>query len=108
MVKQSDDFPKARFWHYAWIALAILYAIPVAMHAYDRVIDVTRKAREQLIVQHRLWELHPEYHGTPETWTRFASRRLNDRQLMGFRVTTSRATGLRACLVSNNKCSTRD
>ena len=82
MLKQLDDFPKARLWYYAWIAVAFLYAIPIAMLAYDRVIEVTRKAREQLIVQHRLWELHPEYHGTPETWTRFASRLLTDRQLM--------------------------
>ena len=82
MLKQMDDFPKARLWYYAWIAVALLYATPIAMLAYDRVIDVTRKAREQLIVQHRLWELHPEYQGTPETWTRFASRLLTDRQLM--------------------------
>ena len=82
MVKQSDDFPKAGLWFYAWVAVALLYAIPIAMRGYDRVIDVTRKAREQLIVQHRLWELHPEYRGTPETWTRFASRLLTDRQLM--------------------------
>ena len=82
MLKQLNDFPKARLWYYAWIGLAILYAIPIAMLAYDRAVDVTRKAREQLIVQHRLWELHPEYHGTPQTWTHFASRLLTDRQLM--------------------------
>ena len=82
MVKQSGDFPKGGLWFYAWIAMAILYAVPIAMRAYDRVIDVTRKAREHLIVEHRLWELHPEYRGTPETWTRFASRLLTDRQLM--------------------------
>jgi hypothetical protein len=82
MLKQLNDFPKARLWYYAWIAVAILYAIPIAMRAYDRIIDVTRKAREQLIVQHRLWELHPEYRGTPEAWTRFASRLLTDGQLM--------------------------
>jgi hypothetical protein len=35
-----------------------------------------------LIVAHRLWELHPEYRGSPETWTNFASRLLTDRQLM--------------------------
>lgn len=82
MLKQLDDFPKARLWSYAWIALAILYAIPIGIRAYDRVIDVTRSARAQLIVQHRLWELHPEYRGTPEIWTRAASRLLTDRQLM--------------------------
>ncbi len=82
MLKQVGAFPNARLWFYAWVALALLYAIPVTMRAYDRVIEVTRKAREQLIVQHRLWELHPEYRGTPENWTRFASRLLTDRQLM--------------------------
>lgn len=82
MVMQSKVFPKTGLWYFAWIALALLYAIPIALHAYDRVIEVTRKAREQLIVQHRLWELHPEYRGKPENWTRFASRLLTDRQLM--------------------------
>lgn len=82
MLKQLNDFPKARLWFYAWIALAILYAILIAMPAYDRVIDVTRNARAQLIVQHRLWELDPRYRGKPEMWTRLASRLLTDRQLM--------------------------
>lgn len=82
MLKQLNDFPKARLWYYAWAALAILYAIPIAIRAYDRVIDVTLKARAQVIVQHRLWELDPGYRGKPEIWTRFASRLLTDRQLM--------------------------
>ena len=82
MLKQLNDFPKARLWYYAWIALATLYAIPIAMRAYDRLIDVTRNAREQVIVQHRLWEADPGYRGKPEIWTRAASRLLTDRQLM--------------------------
>lgn len=61
---------------------AIVWAIPVATVAYERLVDVNREARERLIVSHQLWELHPEYHGTPENWTRFASRLLTDRQLL--------------------------
>ncbi|MBM3358900.1 MAG: hypothetical protein FJY54_14385 [Betaproteobacteria bacterium] len=69
-------------WKLAWIAVAAAYAWPVVSIAYDRAVGVTRQARERLIVQHRLWELHPEYYGTAETWTRAASRVLSDRQLM--------------------------
>ncbi len=74
--------PKARWWLYAWIAAAVASAIPAGITAYGQLKEVTRHARETLIVQHRLWEMHPEYHGTPETWTRVASRLLTDRQLM--------------------------
>ena len=70
------------WWQIAWLILAIAYAVPVAYYANDRVTEVTRKARERLIVQYRLWELHPEYGGTPRTWTRFASRLLTDNQLL--------------------------
>jgi hypothetical protein len=73
---------RRRLWRLAWMVLAAAYAWPVGSIAYERTLDVTRQARERLIVQHRLWELHPEYAGTPETWTRFASRLLTDRQLM--------------------------
>jgi hypothetical protein len=84
MVIHSDLFSqlRGRWWFFLWLALAVAYALPVGWRAYDRLVEVTRKAREQLILEHRLWELHPEYHGTSQTWTRFASRLLNDRQLM--------------------------
>ena len=36
----------------------------------------------RFIITHRLWELHPEFKGSPETWTSFAARLLTDRQLM--------------------------
>lgn len=84
MVIHPDRFSqlRGRFWFLLWLAFAIAYALPVGWRAYDRLVEVTRKAREQLILEYRLWELHPEYHGTPQTWTRFASRLLSDRQLM--------------------------
>ena len=72
----------ARWWLYLWMVAAAVYAVPVGKIAYDKAIEVTRKHRAQLIVANRLWELHPEYHGSPETWTNFASRLLTDRQLM--------------------------
>ena len=70
------------WWHAAWIAVALAYAVPVARVAYDRLIEVTHRARERLIVEYRLWELHPEYRGTPQAWTRFAARLLSDNQLL--------------------------
>lgn len=73
---------QARWWLYLWMVAAAIYAVPVGNIAYDRTIEVTRKHRVQLIVAHRLWELHPEYNGKPETWTSFASRLLTDRQLL--------------------------
>ncbi|MBI2295749.1 MAG: hypothetical protein HYU76_06890 [Betaproteobacteria bacterium] len=71
-----------RLWKLAWFVLAAAYAWPVASTAYERTLEVTRQQRAQLIVRHSLWELHPEYAGTPQAWTRFASRLLSDRQLM--------------------------
>lgn len=82
MVKQFRNIPKVKWWFAAWVLLAIGSAIPVGITLYDRLTDVTRGARERLIVQHRLWELHPEYQGSPQMWTRVASRVLTDRQLM--------------------------
>ena len=82
MLKQIRDIPKIKWWFAAWAVVAIATAIPVGISTYDRVRHVTREARAKLIVQHRLWELHPEYHGTPQMWTRVASRVLTDRQLM--------------------------
>jgi hypothetical protein len=82
MLKQLTVFPKEKLWHYAWMALALAYAVPVALRAYDHVIEVTRKAREQLILHHRLWELQPGFRGKPEQWARLAARLLTDRQLL--------------------------
>lgn len=73
---------RSLLWHAAWIVIALAYAVPVAYFAYGRLIDITHRAREQLIVEYRLWELHPEYRGTPQTWTRFAARLLTDNQLL--------------------------
>lgn len=73
---------RARIWKLLWIAIAVIIAIPIASKAYDRILQVNQESRMRLITEHRLWELHPEYRGKPETWTRFASRLLSDRQLM--------------------------
>jgi hypothetical protein len=73
---------RASWWKLAWVLLAAAYAVPVAYYAYGGLKTVTRHAREQLIVQHRLWELDPGYQGTPQAWTRFALMLLTDGQLM--------------------------
>lgn len=73
---------RARLWKAALFLIAAIYAWPVFWSAYDRVQEVTRKQREQLIIRHQLWELHPEYVGSPQTWTRVASLVLSDRQLL--------------------------
>src|SRR5262245_49805829 len=75
-------FSRRLGWHIALFLLALVYALPVARVAYDRFIDVTQRARERLIIEYRLWELHPEYRGTPQAWTRFAARLLTDNQLL--------------------------
>lgn len=85
MIPNADGRPASdgRLWRLAWLALAAIYALPVGWRAYDRVTDVTYKARAQLIMQYQLWELQPEYKkGSHQNWTRFASRLLTDRQLM--------------------------
>lgn len=84
MIPNMDGRPAShgRLWHLAWLALAAIYALPVGWRAYDRVMDVTYKARAQLIMQYQLWELQPEFKGSHQNWTRFASRLLTDRQLM--------------------------
>jgi hypothetical protein len=69
-------------WQIALVILAVAYAVPLAYVAYNRLEVVARQARERLIVEYRLWELHPEYKGTPQAWTRFASRLLTDGQLL--------------------------
>lgn len=81
---RADDASSRRtlLWRIAWVVVALAYAAPIAYVAYGRVIEVTQRARERLIIEYRLWELHPEYHGTPQAWTRFASRLLTDSQLL--------------------------
>ena len=88
MVKEVS----ARWWLCIWAVAALLYAVPTGKIAYDRLGDVGRKMRAQLIVEHRLWELHPEYSGSPDMWTSFASRLLTDRQLL-LRVRTKYQDG---------------
>jgi hypothetical protein len=73
---------RARWWFCLWAAAAIIYAMPIGKFAYDRLSDVSRKMRAQLIIEHRLWELHPEYSGSPDMRTSFATRLLTDRQLL--------------------------
>ncbi len=80
----NDPNPSLRVWPWkaVFLLLAAIYAWPVISVAYERVQQVNLKQRQQLIIRHQLWELHPEYAGTPEAWTRFASMLLSDRQLM--------------------------
>lgn len=65
-----------------FVAVAIAVALPIGFQAYERLLHVNQQARERLILQHRLWELQPGFNGRPQTWARFASRLLNDRQLL--------------------------
>lgn len=76
--------PERRFtvWKIVAIGLALAYAVPIAWNANERILRVNQQARERLIQQHRLWEVHPEYRGKPEVWTRAAARLLSDRQLL--------------------------
>jgi hypothetical protein len=74
--------PFAWAWKAALLLIAAAYAWPVYFAAEERVQEVTRKQRQQLIMRHQLWELEPEYAGTPQNWTRFASMLLSDRQLL--------------------------
>ena len=87
MTDLTRSRPEARLrlgsaWQIALIILAVAYAVPLAYVAYNRLGEVARQARERLIVEYRLWELHPEYKGTPQAWTRFASRLLTHGQLL--------------------------
>jgi hypothetical protein len=81
---RTDDAPSRRsvLWRVAWVLVALAYAAPVAYFAYGRLTEVSWRARERLIVEYRLWELHPEYKGSPQAWTRFAGRLLTDNQLL--------------------------
>lgn len=65
-----------------FIALALALAVPIASRSYERLLHVNQQARERLILEHRLWELQPGFSGRPKLWARFASRLLNDRQLL--------------------------
>ncbi len=81
-LSHSPPSPHAWTWKAALFVIAAVYAWPVYWAAEARVQEVTRKQRLQLIVRHQLWELDPEYAGTPQTWTRFAAILLSDRQLL--------------------------
>jgi hypothetical protein len=80
------DTPHARrrfsAWGIAFAVLALAVAVPIASDAYEKLVRVNQQARERLVLEHRLWELQPGFRGKPETWARFASRLLNDRQLL--------------------------
>lgn len=81
MVKQPAS-PSYTRWRYLWIIAAALYALPMAKVGYDDFNEATRTMRARLIVEHRLWELHPEYRGKPQVWTNIAARLLTDGQLL--------------------------
>jgi hypothetical protein len=66
----------------AFIVLALAYAVPIGLKAYDELTRVNYQARQRLIEEHRLWELQPGFRGKPEAWARMAARLLNDRQLL--------------------------
>ena len=70
------------WWKAIWIAVSLVYAAPLTWIAYDRVIEANRAQRTRLIEEHRLWEVDPQYSGSPQMWTRVAARFLNDSQLM--------------------------
>jgi hypothetical protein len=69
-------------WIAVWVVAAVAYAVPISEVAQERLADVTRGARERLIVEYRLWEAQPEYRGTPRAWTRSALWLLSDNQLL--------------------------
>lgn len=71
-----------RLWRTLLVCAAVLLAIPAGWRAYDELVELNYQSRYRLIVQHRLWELHPEYKGASVVWTRTAARLLTDRQLM--------------------------
>jgi hypothetical protein len=69
-------------WRVIFVAVALALAVPIGSEAYERLLHVNQQARERLILEHRLWEIQPGFKGKPQTWARFASRLLNDRQLL--------------------------
>lgn len=78
----SKPSPQVWPWQFLFVLVAAIYAWPVISVAYERVREVNIKQREHLIIHHQLWEMDPQYAGTPQAWTHFASRLLSDRQLM--------------------------
>ncbi|MCC7486135.1 MAG: hypothetical protein IT529_14270 [Burkholderiales bacterium] len=81
--QQAEPAPwRGSPWRIAWFVASLAWAVPVGNIAYERIVQVTYQARARLIVEYALWELHPEYHGSPQAWTRFASRLLTDNQLL--------------------------
>ena len=73
---------RTHWWNAVCIAVAVAYAAPLTWIAYERIGEVSRIQRTRLIEEHRLWEVDPQYSGSPQMWTRVAARFLNDSQLM--------------------------
>lgn len=69
-------------WQWAWLLVAAISLPYVAYQGYQSVQESARVARVQLIERYSLWETDPRYAGTPQAWTRFAARLLNERQLL--------------------------
>jgi len=84
MLKHPDTSTQtpARWRRIACRVVLLIYAMPIGWFSYGRLQEIARDHRTRLIVTHQLWTLHPEYRGTPQTWTRFASQLLTDRQLL--------------------------
>ena len=70
------------WWKAIWIGVSLVYAAPLTWIAYERVVEVNRAQRTRFIEEHRLWEVDPQYSGSPQMWTRVAARFLTDSQLM--------------------------
>lgn len=78
----TSSVQRLAWWQWAWLLLAIVSLPPVSYYAYQASQDVGRDMRVQLIRRYSLWETDPNYRGTPQSWTRFASILLNTNQLM--------------------------
>jgi hypothetical protein len=62
--------------------VALLTAVPVALHANDALLETQLELDTRLIVEYRLWQTDPAYASTPENWTRFAAWLLDHEQLL--------------------------
>lgn len=70
------------WWQRAWLVLAAVSLPLTAYYAWLATEQADRDLRVQLIQRYSLWEADPQYRGTPQAWTRFASFLLNTEQLM--------------------------
>ena len=81
--KETPLGARARIvWRAFALIAALAYAAPIGWSAYQKLVVTNEKARERLILQHRLWELQPGFRGRPEVWARMAARLLNDGQIL--------------------------